>query len=189
MDKSNWKPNRVHQSLDIFQRSFKIGLLNSKTKTVHKSNLTKEQRMGLQALTDNPEIVIKKADKGSAVVVMNTTDYLREGYRQLSDIKYYTKLPDDPTDKIAQKVRDTLAQMRQKGLISDKNFEHLAPVDCTEARFYYLKFTKMVYQVDQVVVLSTTQLVELVNWLMNTSKNMFPKQSLTLEIPKTLLKI
>ena len=83
VDKSNWKPNRVHQSLDIFQRSFKIGLLNSKTKTVHKPNLTKEQRMGLQALTDNPEIVIKKADKGSAVVVMYTTDYLREGYRQL----------------------------------------------------------------------------------------------------------
>ena len=113
VDKSNWKPNRVHQSLDIFQRSFKIGLLNSKTKTVHKPNLTKEQRMGLQALTDNPEIVIKKADKGSAVVVMNTTDYLREGYRQLGDIKYYTNLPADPTDKIAQKVRDTLIQMRQ----------------------------------------------------------------------------
>ena len=94
--------------------------------------------MGLKALTDNPEIVIKKADKGSAVVVMNTTDYLREGYRQLTDIKYYTKLPDDPTDNIAQKVRETLAQMRQKGLISDKNFEHLAPVDCTEARFYML---------------------------------------------------
>ena len=33
----------------------------------------------------NPEIVIKKADKGSAVVIMNTTDYLREGYRQLRD--------------------------------------------------------------------------------------------------------
>ena len=138
VDKSNWKPNRVHQSLDIFQRSFKIGLLNSKTKTVHKPNLTKEQRMGLQALTDNPEIVIKNADKGSAVVVMNTTDYLREGYRQLSDIKYYTKLLDDTTDKIPQKVRDTLAQMRQKGLISERNFDHLAPVDYTEARFYML---------------------------------------------------
>ena len=32
VNKSTWKPNRVHQSLDIFQRSFKLGLLNSKTK-------------------------------------------------------------------------------------------------------------------------------------------------------------
>ena len=28
--------------------------------------------------------------------------------------------------------------MRQKGLISDKDFDHLAPVDCTEARFFML---------------------------------------------------
>ena len=83
VNKSPWKPNRVHQSLDIFQRSFILGLLNSKVKTNQnqKPNLTKEQRIGLKELSDNPEIVIKKADKGSAVVVMNTTDYLREGYR------------------------------------------------------------------------------------------------------------
>ena len=39
---------------------------------------------------------------------MNTTDYLSEGYRQLSDIKYYTKLPNDPTDTIADNVRKNL---------------------------------------------------------------------------------
>ena len=138
VDKSTWKPNRVHQSLDIFQRSFKLGLLNSKIKNIQKSNLTREQRLGLQELTDNPEIIIKKADKGSAVVVMNTTDYLREGYRQLSDTKFYTKLPNDPTEKIAQNVTKTLKEMRQKGLISEKNFDHLAPDNCTEARFYML---------------------------------------------------
>ena len=48
VNKSTWKPNRVHQSLDIFQRSFKLGLLNSKTKYNSKSNLSKEQRLGLK---------------------------------------------------------------------------------------------------------------------------------------------
>ena len=72
------------------------------------------------------------------MVVMNTTDYLREGYRQLGDTKYNTKLADDPTDKIAQGVRDTLKLVRQKGLISEKNFDHLATEHCTEARFYML---------------------------------------------------
>ena len=47
--------------------------------------MTKEEWKGLKALTENPHITIKKAYKGSAVVVMNTTDYLREGYRQLQD--------------------------------------------------------------------------------------------------------
>jgi hypothetical protein len=43
----------------------------------------------LNELTTKPDIIIKKADKGSAVVVMNTTDYLREGLRQLQDRKFY----------------------------------------------------------------------------------------------------
>ena len=57
-----------------------MNLLNSKVKKCHQHNLTKEQWKGLMELRKNPEIVIKKADKGSAVVIMNTTDYLREGY-------------------------------------------------------------------------------------------------------------
>ena len=136
--KSTWKPNRVHQSLDIFQRPFKIGLLNSKLKKVRKPNLTREQMSSLRELSENPEIVIKSADKGSAVVVMNTTDYLREGYRQLSDPKFYTKLEQDTTEQVANNVTKTLTQMRDKGLISDKNFEPLNAVNCTEARFYML---------------------------------------------------
>ena len=69
---------------------------------------------------------------------MNTTNYLREGYRQLSDTKFYTKLQYDPTENIANNVRKTLTQMKQKGLISEKNFEHLDPENYSEARFYML---------------------------------------------------
>ena len=130
VDKSDWKTSRVHQSLDIFQRSFKLGLLNSKVKHARKPNLTRKQLCSLRELSENSDIVIKKANKGSAVVVMNTTDYLREGYRQLSDTKFYTKLEHDPTEEVAEKVTKTLTQMKQKGLISDKNFEHLNPVNC-----------------------------------------------------------
>ena len=96
---------------------------------------------------------------------MNTTDYLREGYRQLSDTKYYTKLPNDPTEKVATNVTNTLNQMRQKSLLSDKNYEHLAPTNCSEARFYMLpKIHKKASLVDQFVVLLITLLVELANW-------------------------
>ena len=69
---------------------------------------------------------------------MNTTDYLREGYRQLNDPKFYTKVDHDPTQRIGQKITDTLTKMYNKGLISDKNLEHLTPQSCTEAKFYML---------------------------------------------------
>ena len=115
----------------------------------------------LRELSENPEIVIKKADKGSAVVVMNTTDYLREGYRQLSHPKFYTKIGHDSTEQVAINVTKTLTLMKEKGLISDKNFEHLNPVNCTEARFYMLpKIHKKGVPGRLFAVLLTTPLAE-----------------------------
>ena len=64
-------------------------------------------------LRKNPEIVIKKADKGSAVVIMNTTDYLREGYRQLSDGNFYVKIGEDPTEQIIDKICKVLTEIKK----------------------------------------------------------------------------
>ncbi len=48
-----------------------------------KRNLTRGQKNALNALKNNKNIVIKKADKGSNVVIMDTDKYIEEGYRQL----------------------------------------------------------------------------------------------------------
>jgi hypothetical protein len=42
-------------------------------------------------------IVIKPADKGSAVVIQNREDYIAEGLRQLSDRDFYRETRDDLT--------------------------------------------------------------------------------------------
>jgi hypothetical protein len=43
------------------------------------------ERTALQNLRSNEDIIIKPADKGSAVVVMDKSAYIREAERQLSD--------------------------------------------------------------------------------------------------------
>ena len=63
VDKSTWKSNRVHQSLEIFQRTFKLGLLNSIIENVKKVYLTREQMTCLKESSDNPDIVIKRQTK------------------------------------------------------------------------------------------------------------------------------
>ena len=69
---------------------------------------------------------------------MNTTDYLREGYRQLEDTNFYQKIPEDITNKISDRIAQQLIKMRSLDLISDKNFEYLNIKNPTEARFYLL---------------------------------------------------
>ena len=136
--KSGWKPSPPYRTLEIFQRSVKQEILKCRPKYNKHDNLTKEERRGLRTLRENPHITIKKADKGSAVVVMNTTDYLREGYRQLQDENFYQKVPNDMTNQISDKIADTLITMKSLNLITEKNFDFLNIKNPKEARFYLL---------------------------------------------------
>ena len=56
------------------------------------NNLTSKER---QALYDK-NIVIKGAGKGSAVVVWDREDYIKEAEKQLGDSDIYEEVPDDP---------------------------------------------------------------------------------------------
>ena len=79
--------------------------------------------------------MIKNTDKGSAVVVMNRRDYIREGYKQLSDSKFYTKLDYDPSNLVAEKLT---TEMLNEKLITEKTFDHFTDQEFCEGRFYLL---------------------------------------------------
>ena len=136
--KSDWRPYPPNRTLDIFQRSIKQEILKCKFKHKRHDNLTKNERIGMRTLRENPHITIQKADKGSAVVVMNTIDYLREGYRQLQDEQFYQKIDEDVTTQISEKIFKQLTTMKSLNIITQKNFEFLNISNPTEARFYLL---------------------------------------------------
>ena len=56
------------------------------------SNLSKEEWVAMRSLDDDRSIVIKKADKGSCIVVWDRKDYLREAEKQLKDQNVYRKV-------------------------------------------------------------------------------------------------
>lgn len=47
--------------------------------------MSPDQKQLIKTIKDNNNIMIKKADKGAAVVILYISDYLREIYRQLDD--------------------------------------------------------------------------------------------------------
>jgi hypothetical protein len=71
-------------------------------------NLTQTERSVLWDLQEGNHIIIKPADKGSAVVVMDKTTYLQEAERQLPDCRFYEKLDSDPTLDFTQKIKRAL---------------------------------------------------------------------------------
>ena len=93
-------------------------------------------------------IIIKPADKGGAIVVMNRKDYIAEGLRQLNDEKFYQKLEEDPTMENHSKVIDQLEAMRVRGEITQKVKTYLSVNKPRTAQLYLLpKIHKNVWPV------------------------------------------
>ena len=103
-----------------------------------RSNVSPLERQAIKELTNNPKIIIKPADKGAAVVVMNREDYLKEGYRQLTDRKFYHILDHDPTETYRSEIANTLEDMFQNGEIDKSTQTYLSDVTCRTSEFYML---------------------------------------------------
>ena len=63
----------------------------------YQRNLSREEQQALQNLRKYDDIIIKQADKGSAVVIMDKEAYLQEAIGQLNDLEIYQPLVKDST--------------------------------------------------------------------------------------------
>lgn len=88
--------SNVRNDLDDLRRS-------SNNQSLKHPNLTSEEIRDLTELINNPQLTIKSSDKGGAIVVMDTSQYLLEAHRQLADTNVYWILPDNPVNVFAKK--------------------------------------------------------------------------------------
>ena len=88
--KSNWTPPDDKIDPEV------ITCISKLTKEINDLKIQDEDKnikpaeiAALNKLSRNSEVVLKKADKGSSIVVMDKKDYLFEGYRQLKNEQHY----------------------------------------------------------------------------------------------------
>lgn len=104
-----------------------------------KCNISWAEAKALRELKNTKHIVIKPADKGSAVVILSREQYVFEVERQLNDTVYYKKL-DKPIymDTIPMVVR-IADQLKKKKFINVKQKQYLiGNLQPRERRFYIL---------------------------------------------------
>ena len=121
-NKSKWTPPaNADVFLDAFIEAVKKDFYNLKYQSYKQNphkNITAEEAKALTHLKNNENIIIKKADKGAAVVVMSRDDYSKEGIRQLSDANFYVKLDYDPTPNHIDEIHNTLLKALQRDEIT-----------------------------------------------------------------------
>ena len=76
----------------------------------------------MYSLKDNPNIIVKGADKGSVILVWDIEDYLKEAYRQLHDKDMYGQVPDDP-NALANTLIKALEKLSLRGDLSEDTLD------------------------------------------------------------------
>ena len=108
----------------MFISSVESDIASHKPSKPKHDNLAKSECTARYALQNRQEIIIKPADKGSVIVVMDRDHYISGAERQLEDPTYYRLLDHDPTPEFA-KVSEAISEMHDEGHMSEKNRKYL----------------------------------------------------------------
>lgn len=89
--------------MEVFKPLVEHDLENSK---MNPGRHKREIEKGLELLENNKQIVIRGADKGGGLVILNKSDYLDKLNRLVDDVETYEKLKGNPTDRYKAKLND-----------------------------------------------------------------------------------
>ena len=118
--------------------SIEQDLLRIKYRPPKKKHLTKEEYQSIKSLRNHPDIIIKPADKGSAIVILDKHNYIAEGERQLQNEQFYEETNSDLTGEVIHRVNLFVNNMLQRGQITQKTSSYLTTdIDRTQ-QFYLL---------------------------------------------------
>ena len=83
------KPRNKDTAIEVYMISLEEKLMKIEIPKDKYNNLTSKEQEALYDLKNDKNIVIKSADKGSAVVVWDREDYIKEAEKQLGDSDVY----------------------------------------------------------------------------------------------------
>jgi len=132
--KSN-KPMRAHAMLQPYVRA--LNEVASQKQNNWSSNITPAETEALLSLKDNPTLVIKPADKGASIVLLNSEAYEKACYTQLADQKYYRLLQQPCAPRNAIAIKTVLDQMLRNREIDRRLYHSLLPSGEPRPRIFY----------------------------------------------------
>ena len=89
------------------------------------NNLSDDQRKALIHLSNDKSITFKPADKGGAIVIMDTETYEMECLKTLSDPNFYEELPSDPYPEYRHTIDGTIDDLLSEEIITDFEAEQM----------------------------------------------------------------
>lgn len=143
--RSTWMPPKADVATEIYLQNLPAKLADITTRAFS-SNIRKSERIAIKELQKNNSITIKSADKGSCIVVEDTSSYIKDGEDHLQDQTIYEKLLDDPTSQLAEAINSYVNTIRKKGYITDHMKQYLTHPIPSKVRTQQMYFLKKVHK-------------------------------------------
>ena len=135
--KSSLNPRNKDSAIEIYISSLEEKLIKLEIPKDKYNNLTSKERQALYYLKNDKKIVIKGADKGSAVVVWDREDYIKEEEKQLGVSDAYEEVSDDPEPLIST-IHKIIKTISKRGDLKKGSIKYFEVKDPKFPRFYLL---------------------------------------------------
>ena len=100
------------------------------------NNLTKDEIVALKNLKNDDSIIIKEADKGSMVVILDKNFYQSQILMTLSDTNVYKKHKKNLDNSIFKKVKNLASKYYNLGILTLKERKYISNFNHSTANFY-----------------------------------------------------
>ena len=125
--KSFWTPRHGRdQWMDTYIELVKNDIVNN-LKKGGKLNLSSDEKDAFYSLLHNENIVIRPADKGSGIVVVDKTEYIHRLLKEMTDSESYKEIPQDLTETATKTVKKFVNKMFKEGVINKDLQQYLIP--------------------------------------------------------------
>ena len=101
-------------------------------------NLSLQELESLNSLKRNKDFTIKKADKGSCIVVEDTSNYIDNGIAHLQDTTIYRKLIGNPTQHMSESIGRFIDDLHSQNYIDKHTHSFLKPPGTPRTQKMYL---------------------------------------------------
>ena len=138
--KSNWSPklSQLPPSISQIIRADEYAFQTLNWGYLVKPNLEKDEFKALKQLRSDKHIVLKPADKGNAVVIMDRDQYIWEGERQLNNKDHYVKLQEPIYLNTVKEVQNILDELVDEKYLNKKQRQYLTGNCTPRPRLFYL---------------------------------------------------
>ena len=130
--KSDFIPTLNNEYINLFDKLIMTKINNSCTSHTN-SNISSTDSRAIQSLKNNRQIIIKSADKGSAIIILDRSLYQNICETTLADETYYKKLNTNP-EKTFHKEYLTLIRHNSPQFTS-REFKYLSKFEIKPSIF------------------------------------------------------